>query len=274
MRNFVKYLKTDIYRAFINVRFFVAVIVVSCLPIISRAEQQGYSFANIFKENSIFQYFSESTYWSEIGIINFIVIAFVYSDCFCDDLSERNYIYSVIRGNINGYSISKMVVVFFNSVITYIAGMLLFAGLSNILFGFQWEIQGGEAANEVLYSGLSVNAFSEMIKGKNYLLFFMCCIGIQSLLYGIASLGALLTSLFIKNKLLILCIPTLLISVGNYMLSYIIPEYPGYKEIYSTDFFYMRETGQALLILLGGTIASVILISAVIKIRLRRVVIE
>lgn len=274
MRKIVQYLKMDMYRSFINIKFFVAIIAISFLPFIARAEQQGYSFTNIFSENSIFQFLGEVSYWSEIGILNFIIIAFVYSDCFCDDLSEGNYIYTITRGNVNGYLISKVISVFVNSIITYIVGMFLFAGLSSIFFGFKWEIEGGELANEYLYSNFNTDAFSGIIENRYYFLFFLCCIGLQSLLYGITTLGSLLTSLYIKNKLLTLCVPTLLISVGNYALSYIVPDYSGYKNIYSVDFFYMRNTTEALTILLVGTFIIIILFFILMKRQLRRIVIE
>lgn len=81
-------------------------------------------------------------------------------------------------------------------------------------------------------------------------------------------------SLFIKNKLLILCIPTLLTGVGDYVLQIIISDYPGYKEIFSPNFFWMRDTGQALFIIFGITVVFIALFSVIIYIKLRRTVVE
>lgn len=102
MRVMLNYLKMDMYRAFVNSKFIFTVIVIAFLPFLACAEKQGYSFVNVFSSNSIFEYFNEVTFWSQIGILIFIIISFVYADCICDDLSQGNYIYSITRGNING----------------------------------------------------------------------------------------------------------------------------------------------------------------------------
>lgn len=274
MRIIFRYLKMDMYRAFVNIKFVAAIIVIAFLPFFARAEQQGYSFINVFSANSIFEYYGEVTFWSELGILNFIIISFVYADCLCDDLSHGNHIYALTRGNLNGYIISKIITVFFNSIVTFCIGMMLFAGVSNILLGFEWEVTGGENTNEYLYSNMATNAFDGMLEEKKYLLFFICCLCIQSILYGITSLGSLLMSLYIKNKLLILCVPVLLITVGNYGLTYVIPNYGGYKNVYSVDFFYMRDTVKALLMLSLGTSIIIGTITVLIRRKMRRIAIE
>lgn len=273
MRVMLNYLKMDMYRAFVNSKFIFTVIVIAFLPFLACAEKQGYSFVNVFSSNSIFEYFNEVTFWTQIGILIFIIISFVYADCICDDLSQGNYIYSITRGNINGYVMSKIICVFINSIVTFITGMLLFAGVSYVLFGFQWEVAGGEINNQYIYSYMTDKTFSGMLENKNYLIFFLCSVGTKSILYGITSLSSLLMSLYIKNKLLIMCVPVLLITVGSYSLEYILPNYNGYKYVYSVDFFNMKDTSEAIIMLGLITIVIVGIITMLIIRRMRRIVV-
>ena len=67
---------------------------------------------------------------------------------------------------------SKIICVFINSIVTFITGMLLFAGVSYVLFGFQWEVAGGEINNQYIYSYMTDKTFSGMLENKNYLIFF------------------------------------------------------------------------------------------------------
>ena len=274
MKNFLRFFKTDTYRAYINGKLFFAIIMVAILPFLAKAEFDGYELADVFTQNSIFDFFDYSVFWSEIGIINFIIISFVYADCFCDDISSKNYIYSITRGNVNSYVASKVVTVCIISVVTYVIGMLLFLVVSSCVFGFVWELPGGEGTNRFLPLAANIDAFSGMISGKHYLLLYLCCIFIQSLIYPITAVGSLLASLFIRNKLLVLCVPTLIISAGNYLVSYVLPEFAGYKFFYSTSQFYDKGILQGFLIVIGTTILIVGAMSIAIRIKMGRLVIE
>lgn len=97
--------------------------------------------------------------------------------------------------------------------------------------------------------------------------------GTKSILYGITSLSSLLMSLYIKNKLLIMCVPVLLITVGSYSLEYILPNYSGYKYVYSVDFFNMKDTSEAIIMLGLITIVIVGIITMLIIRRMRRIVV-
>lgn len=98
--------------------------------------------------------------------------------------------------------------------------------------------------------------------------------GTKSILYGITSLSSLLMSLYIKNKLLIMCVPVLLITVGSYSLEYILPNYSGYKYVYSVDFFNMKDTSEAIIMLGLITIVIVGIITMLIIRRMRRLLLD
>lgn len=268
-----QYLKMDFYRAFINIKFICVVIALAILPFIAVAEYQDYSLVGLLENRSIFDYFMKTTYFSEIGIFNFILVACLYSDCMCDDLSVKNYIYSITRGNDTKYILSKIITVFFASILTYALSMFVFAASSSILFDFRWHI-GEENADFMINSCLDSPVFSGMLKGNHYFIFFLCCVLLQALLYGITSLGSLLVSMFIKNKLLILCVPVLMITVGNYLLAYFVPTYSGYKDVFAVDMLPQKSIATLIFQIILPCILIVVVIGVIIKIKLRRTIIE
>ena len=267
------YLKMDFYRSFINVKFITVVIVLAILPFIAAAEYQDYNLVGLLENRSIFEYFMKTTYFSEIGILNFIVISCLYSDCLCDDLSVKNYIYSITRGNHTKYILSKIITVFFSGIFTYVLAMLVFAASSSILFGFRWHI-GEENADVMIESCLDSPVFSGLLKGKQYFIFFLCCVLLQALLYGITSLGSLLVSMFIRNKLLVLCVPALIVTVGNYLLARLVPAYPGYKNIFAADMLPQKGMTTLIFQIILPCILIAVAIGVIIKIKLRRTIVE
>ena len=271
---FFRYMKSDIYRAFFSKKFLIILLLISIIPFLAKADTQGFNFVNIFCENSIFEFFNESVFWSEIGILNFILIAYVYADCFCDDLSMKYSLYNISRGNISGYVLSKAMVVFFVSIITYAIGMLLFALESSMFFGFKWELYGGESTNQFLYSIKNIDTFSGLISNGHYFTLYICMILLQALLYGLTSICSLMISLFIQNKLLVLCIPILVITIVNYILCILVEGYDGYKFVFSTEFFYMKSSFLALIQLLGGTILIIGILILIIRFKMRRIIVE
>jgi len=70
-----------------------------------------------------------------------------------------------------------------------------------------------------------------------------------------------------------MCVPVLLITVGSYSLEYILPNYNGYKYVYSVDFFNMKDTSEAIIMLGLITIVIVGIITMLIIRRMRRIVV-
>ncbi len=62
---------------------------------------------------------------------------------------------------------SKIICVFINSIVyVYYRNVICFAGVSYVLFGFQWEVAGGEINNQYIYSYMTDRTFSGMLENK------------------------------------------------------------------------------------------------------------
>jgi len=133
--------------------------------------------------------------------IGLCICAGAFSRSVCEDFENREFRYYLARGNKLRYITSRSIVIFFGAVVCMIAGTILFVLACRI--SMPWvDTDGGD-----FYSG---SAYFELIRQGHYLLYFILYALHMGLVAGTLSVVSAFTSLFIRNKVMVLAMPTLL----------------------------------------------------------------
>ena len=196
--NSVHYLKTDIRRLIKNYPIYLAIVGVAVSIWFSL---ENYAFEDGLINGNALDTYSMAVNMSGI-MIAYAFCAFSYATVFCEDL-ENNYArYSINRGNIWKYVISKTIVVYGASVITMVLGSLLFVAAIRIIV--PWTSDFGH--QDIYFTGM----YGSLIVEEHYWAYIFLCALQMGMLAGVLSLAASFLSLFVSNKMLILITPVLI----------------------------------------------------------------
>lgn len=195
-RLFYRYLILDMKRAFISWKFLGGIAGVFLVLGFAALETKQWHI-------SVLNAFSLIVY-SMPFLLTLIFTTFVFGQCFCEDIAHRYIRLLIIRGNIKTYVLSKVITIFFSSMITMTVGIFLFVLVLHVKY--PW-INLEESTYEAL---LMDGSFRYFLSNKNFLLYFFSC-GVQyGLLAGLMSVFAALFSLIYHDTLFVLSIPLVL----------------------------------------------------------------
>ena len=186
-----RYLKSDLIRVFSSYKIYIAAIIIAIVMNMGIGDKRSdcKSILAAFQTVAISKYM----------IVVYVICATVYTGTLVDDL-ETGYIrYQIMRGELKGYVVSKSIVTFITSVITMISGVMLFI-ISNLIF---MPITDTGCFEQVYVQ------YNFLYNNKFILLWFVLW-GISiGVMIGVLTLFAMLTSLFITNKMFVLAMPAL-----------------------------------------------------------------
>lgn len=187
-----KYLKSDLIRVFSNYKIYIAIIIVAFILNMGIEDRR----ADIKSVLGAFQVIVISKYM----IVVYTVCAAVYAGALVDEL-ENGYIkYQVMRGSLGEYIIAKVTAVFIASVVTILAGAVLFIFVNSMLMPLT-----DLACFEETYV-----QYAFLYNGKFILLWFAIW-GIKvGVMIGMLALSAMVTSMFTTNKMLVFAMPALI----------------------------------------------------------------
>ena len=195
--NSAHYLKTDIRRLIKNHSIYLAIVGVAVSIWFSL---EDYAFNERMVNGNVLDTYSMAANMSGIMIV-YAFCAFSYATVFCEDLEHKYARYSINRGNIWKYVVSKAVVVYGASVITMVLGSLLF--VATIRLKLPWT---SDSLQDIYLGGM----YSSLIAGEHYWVYVILCTLQMGMLAGVLSLAASFLSMFVSNKMLILITPILL----------------------------------------------------------------
>lgn len=215
------------------------------------------SFEDIGK--SVLYLFDNAT--SRIGnIIIFIFCTCAYAPSLSEDLETHYLRYTIIRGNLRKYIISKVLVIFVSAVIIMTLGCILFA----IIASFFGPWQDTDTAEFIINYGL----YGWAINSGHILVWIALYSFQRGILAGILALSSTYLSLFVPNKMLVITGPALIYQVilecgyGIYSKFSILDPIIIFNANYST----IKSDFMAFLwALTVGIISSLILVVAISK---------
>lgn len=183
-----------------------------------------------FVNNSVLTTYFISTELSGI-MLAYIFCAFPYATAFCEDLENQYLRYQLIRGNLKRYILSKVAVIFVSSVVTMVAGTVLFLLLCRTQGAWaDWQIND--------YAIQLAGCYGRLVKGGHYMLYCILYSAQLGMLAGIFSVLAAFFSLFIPNKVTVLIIPIMVYQIllgvtgGKYLNVYM---FRAYNKLFSHD---------------------------------------
>ncbi|MCL2747258.1 MAG: hypothetical protein FWE59_01200 [Oscillospiraceae bacterium] len=137
-------------------------------------------------------------------IVAYIFCACAYGFCFSEDLESDYLRYALIRGNLIKYVAAKVAIMLFSSVFVMTIGCLLFALALKICLPWQ---------DPESYQNVSSSMCIFLIDYHMVLLWIVLAGFLYGICAGVLTLASAYISLYIRNKMLILAMPALLLQL-------------------------------------------------------------
>lgn len=196
--NDTHYLRTDLHRLLKNYPIYLAIVGVAASIWFSL---ENHAFETGMINGNVLDTYSMAIDMSGI-MIAYAFCAFSYATVFCEDLEHKYARYSIHRGTLWKYVVSKSVVIYGSSVITMIMGSLLFVAVIRLFI--PWTSEFGNL--EIYLAGM----YSSLIIEKHYWTYIFMNALQMGMLAGVLSLAASFLSMFVSNKMLTLITPVLI----------------------------------------------------------------
>lgn len=200
MKAFRGCLAADIRRLLKNVAWCAGILGVS-VSLLFSLEAKG-----ILNENVV------NTYGFSINmsgsLIAYVFCALPFASSYTEDLEHRYIRYSVIRGNLKAYVLSKSLVIYVSSVLTMLGGTFLFLFLCRLRAPWVagemfFEMHGAEIAG----------CYGAVLEKGHPVLYCMLSALNLGFIAGALSNFAALCSVYISNKALVLVSPVVLFRI-------------------------------------------------------------
>lgn len=192
-----KYLKTDILRLVKNYPIYIGIVGV-VLSLWFSLER--HAFVEGFFDGTALGTYFYATYGSG-AMIAYAFCAFSFATVYCEDLEYKYLRYSINRGSLFRYVISKAVVIYMSSVVTMVLGSVVF--ILTIRLRVPWVV---DASAEDFMTGM----YYTLIAKGHYWAYSLLGAVQMGMLAAVLSLAAAWVSTRISNKMLILVTPILL----------------------------------------------------------------
>ena len=252
VKRFISYLRVDLYRCFVNWRFWAAVLVIFAVLLGSLRER----IANVGGKDVYGNFLNTVGLAPALLIFSGSMIAFTGS--LCED-REHKYIQNMIlRGSIKSYLAARLVVLFIAAQMSVTIGGSLFALLLRCFY--PWAAPGTTNDYEI---ALHSSIFSGLVENEHHFLFFVLWNLIQGIFAGILAVISAWISLYIPSRVMILAAPVVL----YYFLDVLVGTlFPGGQIMlfFSIDYGWTTDRTKALLAITGITLGSVVLFGCLI----------
>lgn len=202
-------IKHDVKRIFSGIYFVTAVLLVTMVLGLTMLEQKDWNL-------SIFEILENTAYRVEyLLILAFVTIP--YAGCFIDDFAHKSVYQTLVRCDLRKYIISKTVCIFWSSVAATVIGILIY-----VIF---LRITGHEWFSYKLIEYYNINGIGvpdlelwSLIENGHSMIFYTI-MGMQiGILAGITSLVSAFLSLFIKNKMMVMVAPIIIVYIMMFYL--------------------------------------------------------
>lgn len=176
----------------------------------------GYRFYTAVIGMVLALFFSLENYGMEISVVDtwraaresggelifYSFAAFAYATVFCEDLEHKYIYYDLTRENLRSYVIRKSAVIFGSSVLVVVAATAIFSAICR--FSLPWI---PEDTQRGAYQFLVFGAYGGLLEKGHAFWFLVMNAARMGMLAGLLSLMASLFSLFVSNRVMVLCFP-------------------------------------------------------------------
>lgn len=259
MKNFFKYLKVDLYRCFLSIRFVSAVVIsISILLVASLEANAGFFNPDVY---SLFLY----TMYTLPHILIMSGAAFAYAGSICEDMEHLYIRNEIMRGTKKSFVAARILTIFLSAQSVVTIGCTLFAVILRIWY--PWVIEkDGNMYEITIESGL----FGELPAGGFHLPYFVLWGVVYGILAGVLALIASWLSLYIPNKTLMLISPVVIFYFLEQLSVKIFPQYVGLEIFFTIDFCWTQNTGMAMLVVISVAVLGMLLFGCLIYNKLKK----
>lgn len=139
--------------------------------------------------------------------------AIAFADSLCEDMEQKYMLWQVSRGNLEAYVTARTLSIFGITMISSALGLFLFASMLHIRL--PWADVSGLQYDHLLHAG----GFRIFLTHGLYPVYYFCY-GLQyGVLVGIMALWASCLSLYVPNRMLVLCAPMIVYYFTDYALA-------------------------------------------------------
>ncbi len=201
MRKMKGYFLADFKRAFVSLKFLMAIILMIIILLFATLE-------GIALDTNVLYVFSIVMYGMPSMII-LVCAAISYADSFCEDV-EKRYIFQIaIRGGIKNYVSIRVLSIFLSAMVTTSLGLFLYVLILHLRL--EW-VDMEEVA-------MQANGYSYLLKRGWYLAYYLGY-GIRyGALAGLLSLWASCLSIYLPNRMLTLAAPMIIYYFVDFILA-------------------------------------------------------
>lgn len=203
---------------------------------------------------------------SAFSVLAYVFCAVPFSTAFCEDM-EHGYVKQVlIRSRKWKYVLSKLSACFVSAVITFFGGNLLFIFIESMRYPFV-DISGN-----YFDSPLGGREMVRLFQSGHYVLYLVIKIFVSSLWGGVLASVAACVSLYLKNKMAVICTPMLVHYFGGNFIRFYLDMPNRYNPMYVYDIFsdIMKGTGKSILYAVGYTLVLLVLLYVICLRKIRR----
>lgn len=138
-----------------------------------------------------------------LHVLVYIFCALPYAAAFCEDLENKYIYYTVNRGSLRNYTVSKVAHIYLASVVTMVAGVYIYCLI--VRTQVPWAM-----TSDVYYDIAAEGGYSSLFLQSRYLLYCLIYALNLGLLAGTLSVAASYISLYIQSRIIVLTVPALL----------------------------------------------------------------
>lgn len=190
------YMKIDFKRAFLNWKCIIVILVVYGLLQYNNIEN-----TNVI--SWIYRVFSV-----QFIIISMAVASATYATSIIDERNHKYKMLMIVRGNPVSYILSKIVVIFISTIITFFVAFCLAAFVNYIRYG----LPDADTLNSLRDSR---GAYLEMVYDQKFIGYVVACALQLSFFAGVMSLIGVMISLFFRNRIIVYCFPVIMVYIDD-----------------------------------------------------------
>jgi hypothetical protein len=202
-----RYFRTDLYRLWYSGKLFLGIVLVY-IAVMANSFLWGRSVDVLLLHFGIRTF---STYQ-----LTYIGCAVAFAPVLSEDMEHRFIYLQAGRGTVRRYTLSKVLVCFVSSVICMVSGTLLFV----LTYRFRYPFC--DFTTPVYEFYITQDVFRNILAEGHPVLYFAASSALTGMLAGLLSLFAMYLSLFIKNRLFVVCVPMIAhYFVDNYIVNWL-----------------------------------------------------
>lgn len=193
-------------------------------------------------------------------LLCYVFCAMPFASVFCEDLENRYIYYSVGRGNLTYYTLSKAIHIYLSSIITMVGGVFCFCLLVRCMVPWSDPLEVN------WLESLQAGCYGFLLTSAHYLIYCLAYAFHLGLMAGMLSLAAAYISLYVPSRIITLTAPVLLLQILRQISGMSI------FSVYSFELYnkYFANDLQCLLFAMGLSIVPSILLVIGMRCKLSR----